>query len=296
MMFFYGPSTLSLITGLSKLSNVANTGPSDLPVSTATQTALNNKLNIANPTYTGMLSNANSNFQVDNTGNVNCYDVKYNGGISLITSFSKLSNVANTAPSDLPVSTATQTALNNQMTILTNITAQRMTSTNPIFIGNLSGNDGFQIDSSNNLRASGWISCQSFFCAGDVQLNSTTSVANSLNTLNNLRTSGTLTATTTFQTIYTLTSGTQGILTACSGSGSYPCMMAAFFQWRNGSTYPSLTQIASSGNVVQSGLSTTNVGTGTQYISLQITSSGTPVIQLKTTTGSFTVKWYITHL
>jgi hypothetical protein len=55
------------------LGNVANTAPSDLPISSAAQTALNN-----------------------------------------ITKTSLgLSNVANTAPSDLPISTATQTALNN---------------------------------------------------------------------------------------------------------------------------------------------------------------------------------------
>ena len=89
---FYGASASSLTTALSNLSIVANTSPSGLPISTDTQTALNNKLNKADPTYTGMLSNANSNFQVDNTGLVNCFDLKYNSGTSLTTSVSTLNN------------------------------------------------------------------------------------------------------------------------------------------------------------------------------------------------------------
>ena len=81
-----------------------------------------------------------------------------------------------------------------------------------------------------------------------------------------------------------------------SGTGAYPCMMSAFFQWTSLTTYPSLTQIASSGNAVQSGISTTNVGTGTQSIVLQITSTGTPLIQVKAAIASFTVSWFVTLL
>jgi hypothetical protein len=154
---FYGPSTLSLTTALSNLSNVANTSPSGLPISTATQTALNDKLNKADPTYTGMLSNVNSNFQVASTGIVNCLDVKYNGGTSLTIALSKLSNVANTAPSGLPISTATQSALDTQYSNLSFGISQKVSNVNPAFIGILAGNAGFQIDNSNNILTNGAI-------------------------------------------------------------------------------------------------------------------------------------------
>jgi len=73
-------------------------------------------------------------------------------------------------------------------------------------------------------------------------------------------------------------------------------MMAAFFEWTNGATVPSLTRLASSGNATQAGINTTNVGTGTQYIALQITQSNPIVIQAATTSGSFTINWYVTLL
>ena len=85
-----------------------------------------------------------------------------------------------------------------------------------------------------------------------------------------IKLSGTLSATTAFQTIYTLTSPTRGIITAITTGGTYQSMMTAFFEWTSGSTVPSLTQLASSGNTTQAGINTTNVGAGTQYIALQM--------------------------
>ena len=80
----------SAVTGLSKsavgLGNVDNTSDLNKPVSTATQTALNLKANIANPTFSGTV-----------------------GGIT--KSMVGLSNVDDTSDSNKPVSTATQTAL-----------------------------------------------------------------------------------------------------------------------------------------------------------------------------------------
>jgi hypothetical protein len=111
-----------------------------------------------------MLSNVNSSFQVASTGIVYCLDLKYNGGISLTTELSKLTNVANTSPSGLPISTATQAALDTQNSNLSFAISQKMSNTNPSFVGNLSGNGGFLLDSSNNLRTSGNISCQSMLC------------------------------------------------------------------------------------------------------------------------------------
>jgi hypothetical protein len=108
--------------------------------------------------------------------------------------------------------------------------------------------------------------------------------------------SGSISATTTFQTIYTLTSPTRGIITAVSRGGTYPSMMTAFFEWYSGSTVPSLTQLASSGNTTQAGINTTNVGAGTQYIALQMTQSNPIVIQAKATSNSFTLNWFVTLL
>lgn len=71
------------------LSNVDNTSDANKPVSSATQTALNLKANLASPTFTGTV-----------------------GGIT--KSMVGLSNVDNTADSAKPVSTAMQTALNGK--------------------------------------------------------------------------------------------------------------------------------------------------------------------------------------
>jgi len=69
------------------LSNVDNTSDANKPLSTATQTALDLKANIASPTFTGTV-----------------------GGIT--KSMVGLGNVDNTSDANKPVSTATQTALN----------------------------------------------------------------------------------------------------------------------------------------------------------------------------------------
>lgn len=71
------------------LGNVTNTSDADKPVSTAQQTALNLKANIASPTFTGTV-----------------------GGIT--STMVGLGNVNNTSDADKPVSTATQTALNQK--------------------------------------------------------------------------------------------------------------------------------------------------------------------------------------
>ena len=90
-------SFATTVSGITKdmvgLSNVANTAPADLPVSNATQTALNLLAPLAGASFTGNVSFATtvSGITKDMVG---------------------LGNVANTAPADLPVSNATQTALN----------------------------------------------------------------------------------------------------------------------------------------------------------------------------------------
>ena len=57
------------------LGNCDNTSDLAKPISTATQTALNLKLNSAGPTYTGSLTGPLSNFVVDANGNLTAFSV-----------------------------------------------------------------------------------------------------------------------------------------------------------------------------------------------------------------------------
>lgn len=81
------------VTGLTKttvgLANVDNTSDANKPVSTAQQTALNLKANLASPTFTGTVS-------------------------GITAAMVGLGNVNNTSDANKPVSTATQTALNGK--------------------------------------------------------------------------------------------------------------------------------------------------------------------------------------
>jgi hypothetical protein len=76
------------------LGNVDNTSDANKPVSTATQTALNLKANIASPTFTGTVS-------------------------GITKSMVGLGNVDNTTDVSKPISTATQTALDLKLTSTT---------------------------------------------------------------------------------------------------------------------------------------------------------------------------------
>lgn len=69
------------------LGNVSNTSDANKPVSSAVQTALDLKANLANPTFTGTVS-------------------------GITSAMVGLSNVNNTSDASKPISTATQTALN----------------------------------------------------------------------------------------------------------------------------------------------------------------------------------------
>lgn len=96
------------------LSNVDNTADSAKPVSTAQQTALNAKADLASPTFTGTVS-------------------------GITKTMVGLANVDNTSDANKPVSTATQTALNNKAdastlsTLSTNVGA---TNTNYVTVFN----------------------------------------------------------------------------------------------------------------------------------------------------------------
>ena len=115
-----------------------------------------------------------------------------------------------------------------------------------------------------------------------------------MNTISGYKSSGTIAATTSFQSIYSITAGTQGFITAvCQGSPFG--MVMAYFQWSN-YTYQTLTQLAISAGTaptyplaVQAPNTTT---TGAQVIFLQITAAPA-IIQMKTT-AACTVYWYVT--
>jgi len=115
------------------LSNVDNTTDANKPVSTAQQTALNLKANLASPTFTGSVSGITKTMvglpNVDNTADTSkpvstaqqtALDLKANlasptftGTVAGITkSMVGLGSVDNTADTAKPVSTAQQTALN----------------------------------------------------------------------------------------------------------------------------------------------------------------------------------------
>ncbi|MFM7984073.1 MAG: hypothetical protein ACKPKO_32580 [Candidatus Fonsibacter sp.] len=97
------------------LGNVDNTSDLNKPISTSTQTALNAKAPLANPSFSGSV-----------------------GGISKV--MVGLGNVDNTSDLDKPISNLTQTALHGKQGTLTSVTDLSIrTSTTT---GNITGNQG----------------------------------------------------------------------------------------------------------------------------------------------------------
>jgi len=140
---------VTLVKGDVGLSNVDNTTDVAKPVSTAQQTALNLKANLASPTFTGTVGGISNSMvglgNVDNTTDAlkpvstatqTALNLKANlasptftgtvGGIS--KSMIGLSNVDNTSDVAKPISTATQTALNLKANLA-----------NPTFTGTVGG-------------------------------------------------------------------------------------------------------------------------------------------------------------
>lgn len=113
------------------LSNVDNTSDVNKPVSTAQQTALDLKANLASPTFTGTVSGITKSMvglgNVDNTSdatknsatatlsNKTLASPAFTGTPTGLTkSHVGLANVDNTSDANKPISTATQTALNSK--------------------------------------------------------------------------------------------------------------------------------------------------------------------------------------
>ena len=80
-----------------------------------------------------------------------------------------------------------------------------------------------------------------------------------------------------------------------NGTGTYPGMITAFFEWSTGS-YPSTTQIAASLQGTSNALNTSSAatGTGTTYLSIQ-QNGNTGQVQIKSSTA-MTITYNITLL
>ena len=137
------PAFTGTVTGITKsmvgLTNVDNTADIYKPVSTAQQTALNLKANLASPSFTGVTNMVSTNISsnlfvagdVSMNGNLIVSNTIYENGLPLANTYATLasptftgivsgitksmvdlSNVDNTSDINKPVSTAQQTALN----------------------------------------------------------------------------------------------------------------------------------------------------------------------------------------
>lgn len=162
------PAFTGTVTGITKsmvgLSNLDNTADIYKPVSTAQQTALNLKANIASPSFTGLTrivsgdisSNLYVGGDVSMNGNLIVSNTVYENGLPLANTYATLasptftgivsgitksmvdlSNVDNTSDINKPVSTAQQTALN----LKANIASPSFTGTTSIAQNLIVGGD-----------------------------------------------------------------------------------------------------------------------------------------------------------
>lgn len=97
------------------LSNVTNLAPADLPVSTATSTALSGKAAAAHTHTAAQINDATATGRsVLSATDAGAARAVIGAGTASTKSDVGLGNVANTAPADLPVSTAAQSALDGK--------------------------------------------------------------------------------------------------------------------------------------------------------------------------------------
>ena len=152
----------------------------------------------------------------------------------------------------------------------------------------------FYADYTGNLTLAGVLTA-----AGDIVYNSGKSLISQIGTLNGYKTSGSLSATTSFKTAYTLTTSSRGFI-AVNAVGNPYGMVKAYFEYLNGSSNPTLTQLAFSGGGAATYPLAANVpntaAMGTQNIFLRLSSNNLPTsIQVKVTSAQ-TVSWSITFI
>lgn len=116
---------LALAKGDVGLSNVDNTSDADKPISDAVSTALGNKqpINASLTAISGLTPSANDLLQYKTGAWVNRTPSQFKTDLSLVKGDVGLGNVDNTSDVDKPVSTATQTALNNKQPLDSDLTA-----------------------------------------------------------------------------------------------------------------------------------------------------------------------------
>jgi hypothetical protein len=134
------------------LGNVDNTSDINKPISTATQTALNLKANLASPTFTGTVS-------------------------GITKAMVGLSNVDNTTDDAKPISTATQTALDTkQATLVSGTNIKTINGTSLLGSGDItvSGGGSF-VDLTTNQTIAGTKTFSSLTKFGNTTVNSATS-------------------------------------------------------------------------------------------------------------------------
>ena len=227
------PAFTGTVTGITKsmvgLSNVDNTADIYKPVSTAQQTALNLKANIASPSFTGItkmvVTDISSGLYVGGdvsmNGNLLVKGTVYENGLTLATTYATLasptftgvvkgidasmvglSNVNNTSDLNKPVSTAQQTALN----LKANIAAPAFTGSVSI-AGDLSVNGNIititpaTSDNSNKVATTAFVKSQNAGFAqltgaaftGDISLNARLFVAKDVSMNGNLFVTGNIT-------------------------------------------------------------------------------------------------------
>jgi hypothetical protein len=157
------------------------------------------------------------------------------------------------------------------------------------FGGNLTSNGAVNV--TGTVTSGTGVITPTVTATGDIKYNTSTSLTSQMATLNGYKTSGSISATTTFQTIYTITTSGQGIITVSGTSPSYLGMVMGFFQWLPNGSNASLTQLAASGNGAQAVLAP-NTFTGTNAVSFNISGVNLQVKALAPTT----LNWYITFL
>ena len=227
------PAFTGTVTGINKsmvgLSNVDNTADIYKPVSTAQQTALNLKANIAAPSFTGITkmvsTDISSSLHVGGdasmNGNLLISGIIYENGVTLATTYATLvsptftgvvkgidasmvglSNVNNTSDINKPVSSAQQTALN----LKANIAAPAFTGSVSIG-GDLSVNGNIititpgSSDNSNKVATTAFVKSQNAGFAqltgaaftGDISLNARLFVAKDVSLNGNLFVTGNIT-------------------------------------------------------------------------------------------------------
>ena len=123
--------------------------------------------------------------------------------------------IDNTTDLNKPISTATQTALDTLTVNIDSAYALGIVA-NSIVIGAQTTATSTQTAVANLTGSTGYIG--GLKLTGDITYNSGKPLTSQVATLNGYKTSGTFSSTTTFQTVYTIPTGTQGFITLKSQS------------------------------------------------------------------------------